>query len=273
MGKKIAIVGTTASLVDAPYDDESWEIWGLNGAYKAMKRWDMWFDLHDLDVLKKIHQPEYFPFLANAGNKLMLNAKTDEFPDAGVFPYQELASNYRKYFTNTVSWLIAYAMEQEDIEEIGIWGVNMAQDTEYGKQRPSCEYFLGLAEGRGIKVTIPESSEILKASHLYGVEPIPAIMAKVPDKLREMKISQTDVLKELEEKKGELNFINGYLQGVLKSNDYDTKKKYDDAKPMIIAEKQNRASQLNNEISEYYDKKAYWQGAMDLMQYYVVNWG
>ena len=139
MSKKIAIIGTTTSLQDAPYNDESWEIWGLNGAYMAVPRWTRWFDMHDMSILKQHHQPAYFDFLDKAGDKLMLNKKYDECPDARVFPYQELVEKYGRYFTNTVSWLIALALEEEDVEEIGIWGVNMAQDTEYAQQRPSCE--------------------------------------------------------------------------------------------------------------------------------------
>ena len=46
-----------------------------------------------------------------------------------------------------------------------MYGVDMAQDTllaaEYSEQRPSCEYFIGLAEGAGIRVDIPGGSDLL----------------------------------------------------------------------------------------------------------------
>ena len=41
---------------------------------------------------------------------------------------------------------------------------------EYAAQRPSCEYFLGIAVGRGIKVTIPTTSDLLAARGLYGFD-------------------------------------------------------------------------------------------------------
>lgn len=276
MGRKIAIVGTTTSLADAPYGDESWELWGLNGAYKAMRRWDRWFDMHDLSILKIHHDPEYFDFLKAAGSKLSMNKEYDEYPEAEVFPFQELVDKYGRYFTNTISWLIAHALEQDDVEEIGIWGVNMAQDTEYAKQRPSCEYFLGIAEGRGIKVTIPAASEMLKASHLYGWEPLPGMIAKIPDKQRELKLNYEDVLRNLESSKGKLYHINGYLQGMHEMYGILNKGKKKDIqgfKDGKAAECKNEASNLDKEINQLLDKKAYWQGAQDLMQYYVVNWG
>lgn len=38
----------------------------------------------------------------------------------------------------------------------------MAADDEYGYQRPNCEYLIGLARGRGIKVVIPDESPLCK---------------------------------------------------------------------------------------------------------------
>jgi hypothetical protein len=275
MGRKIAIVGTTTSLVDAPYDDETWELWGLNGAYKAMRRWDRWFDMHDLSILKKYHDPAYFDFLAKAGDKLTMNNEYDEYPEAGVFPFQELVDKYGRYFSNTISWLIAYALEQDDVEEIGLWGVNMAQDTEYAKQRPSCEYFLGIAVGRDIKITIPEASEMLKTTHLYGWEPTPSFIAKIPDKQRELKLNHEDVLRNLESSKGKLHHVNGYLQGMAETYDFMKSAKKKDVEGYMNgkrAECQHEAKMLDRETNQLLDKKAYWQGATDLMQYYVVNW-
>jgi hypothetical protein len=280
MSKKIAIIGTTTSMMDAPYKDNSWEIWGLNGAYSGIPKWDRWFDMHDMSVLKQVHKPTYFDFLKSAKDKLMLNKKYKDFPDAGVFPYQELVDKYGKYFTNTVSWLIAYAIEQEP-EEIAIYGVNMAQDTEYAKQRPSCEYFLGIAQGKGIKVTIPESSEMLKATHLYGFEKVPSIIAKMPDKRREINCNQNEIEKELEEAKSKVNQINGYIQAIndfYEKNIKDIKdkeviKKIDNFKKEHIEDAKNQAYAIKVNINELCDKKAYWKGANDLLNYFKINWG
>jgi hypothetical protein len=65
--------------------------------------------------------------------------------------------------------MIAMAV-MEGYEEIGVYGVDMAQNTEYDHQRPSCEYFLGFARGRGIKVTLPKTSDLLQCRWLYGFE-------------------------------------------------------------------------------------------------------
>lgn len=79
------------------------------------------------------------------------------------------------YLTNTISYMLALAI-LEGYEEIGIWGVDMAVSSElrgkneYSWQRPSCEFFLGIAVGMGIKVYIPPTADLLKTRHLYGFE-------------------------------------------------------------------------------------------------------
>ena len=46
----------------------------------------------------------------------------------------------------------------------------MAVGSEWQNQRPSCEYFIGMAEGMGIKVTIPDEADLLKTRFIYGFE-------------------------------------------------------------------------------------------------------
>jgi len=39
---------------------------------------------------------------------------------------------------------------------------------EYAFQRPSCEYYIGIAQGRGINITIPDGSDLIKNRFIYG---------------------------------------------------------------------------------------------------------
>jgi hypothetical protein len=45
-----------------------------------------------------------------------------------------------------------------------------SHNTEYGSQRPSCEYWLGIAAGKGIKIYTAEPSDLLLTTFLYGFE-------------------------------------------------------------------------------------------------------
>jgi hypothetical protein len=99
----------------------------------------------------------------------MMQRHFNDIPCSVPFPRKVLEEKYGAYFTNTISWEIALATHI-GVEEIHIYGVNMATDIEYQSQRPSCEYYIGLARGKGTKVYIPPESDLLKAFYSYGFE-------------------------------------------------------------------------------------------------------
>lgn len=279
MGKKIAIIGTTASMLDAPYNDSEWEIWGLNGAYTAIPRFDRWFDMHDLDIIKEAHEPKYIDFLTQCDDKLMLNKSYKELPKAKVFPYDKLIENNRRYFSNTVAWLIAYAIEQKP-DAIGIWGINMATDTEYTHQRPCCEYYLGVAEGKGIEVIIPDTSELLKYNRLYGIDPLNPIMVKLPDKEREIRSSHNALLKQISDCEGTVHNINGYMQGVRDTIDTVLKDAQNNKLKKTLHELEvekskvtkEAATKINQEIIALDKRKINLEGALNYNEYLKLIW-
>ncbi len=84
------------------------------------------------------------------------------FPNVEKYPFRQVAETIGEYYYNSS---IAYAMAlaiHEGAEEIGIYGVDMKADDEYGYQRPNMEYLVGLARGKGIKVHIPKESPLCK---------------------------------------------------------------------------------------------------------------
>lgn len=166
---KVAVVGlspTTHHL--APWRDASWEKWGLpwdsEAAVSVMSRC---FEMHDWRLLTGPHskrKPSYFDLLRDLP-RLYLQAEQAEIPNAEAYPFERVASVIgRPYWNSSISYAMALAIA-EGAEEIGIWGVDMAGDDEYGYQRPNMEWLVGVAEGRGIKVHIPEASPLCKYQH------------------------------------------------------------------------------------------------------------
>jgi hypothetical protein len=195
---KIAIIGKApSSRLIAPYDDPSWEIWSLSDNYNVIPRWDRWFEIHDLDRYKELYPPYYdwMAALPAGGKPLYISEARAEIPAGVPFPWQQLVAKYGRYFTNTISWQIVFAIEElrrliqavdgapsgsegeltpEDYRRhgamIGIWGVDMATNTEYAHQRPSCEYFMGWVKGLGIELLCPDECDMLKVARMYGIE-------------------------------------------------------------------------------------------------------
>ena len=184
--KKIAIVGCSDTKHLAPHNDPSWEMWGMNNAYTNVPRRTGWFEIHPIKftdgkyfrrklirracgVVKRVRgqMETYIRDLAGLDVPVYMQQHWDAIPKSVPYPLQDITSRFGDYFTNSVSYMIALAIMQ-GATTIGCYGVDMATGSEYGPQRPSCEYFLGIAVGLGIKIVIPKQMDLLKTKFLYG---------------------------------------------------------------------------------------------------------
>ncbi len=195
--KKIAIIGCSDHKEKAPWGDDEWEMWGVNNLYISltpaqMKNVGKWFEIHNIEKLLngqflRRKDPKfrgqdvnnYIADLAKLPCPIYMQKHWDEVPTSIVYPIQDIINILKTdYFTNTVSYEIAIAiigiMQGLYDPTIGIWGVDMAVksdlmgNSEYSHQKPSCEFFLGLAAGMGINIILPPESDLLKARFLYA---------------------------------------------------------------------------------------------------------
>jgi hypothetical protein len=189
--KKIAIVGCSDSKDLAPYDDKTWQIWAMNNSFAHVKRQDAWFEIHPIKKdekgnfkRRKLIQPgvfewadnfrgqpmeDYIKNLAALNVPIYMQQHWNEIPQSIPYPLAEITSRFGRYFTNSVSYMIALAI-LDGATDIGCFGVDMATGSEYGPQRPSCEWMLGIAAGLGIRLTIPDQADLLKTMFLYAFE-------------------------------------------------------------------------------------------------------
>lgn len=159
---KVAIVGLSPASHDlAPWDDPSWKKWGLPWDEGYWVRLDRCFEMHDMRLLESEHckRPSgYMDRLLSLDNLYMQHSY---WPGARRFPFEEVAQTTGPYWNSSIAYMLAMAIH-EGAEEIGIYGVDMKGEDEYGYQRPNMEYLIGLARGKGIKVHIPDSSPLCK---------------------------------------------------------------------------------------------------------------
>ena len=216
---KIAIVGkASTSRGLAPYGDHDWEIWLIHDMYKEKDRWTRFFEIHDLDFVKQ-HRPEDYVWLMDHQREVYIRDPHQDFPNANLFPWRELVERFGNYFTNTISWQIAYAI-QLGATTIGIYGVDMSCDAatngEYQHQRPSCEYFIGLARGMGIEVIVPKECDLLKTHRLYAVEAPTALESKMDRRVVEI----TKRVQHYQQEEQEAHDNAVYMRGVLDNTNY-----------------------------------------------------
>lgn len=245
--RKIGLVGFTISYQDAPWGDPEWDIFPCNNLHTQIgeeltKQATGWFNLHDLAQLEDetagpgVYDPAHAKFLREAHCPVFVLDPKPGWPTAVKFPRQEILEWWaergvagKRYFTNSVSWMIAYAIVRlvttgDGTGEIGLWGIDMAQGSEYASQRPSCEYWLGLAEGMGLKVTVARRADLLRCAFLYGddeysedfVIKMRSRTAELESRLNDMNQQVAQTLSNLEQ----MRYVQHQLTGALESQRY-----------------------------------------------------
>ena len=145
--RKVCIIGTTPSAAEAPYDDESWEIWGVSHRHDYVTRATRWFELHT-------HQHEPHDWADEWDENLAKWTQDCELWDLDRYPVESIKNAYGTYFlTSTVAWMMALAID-EGVDEIMLWGVDLEHKEEYRDQRAGVKHFIQLAEFAGIKMHV-----------------------------------------------------------------------------------------------------------------------
>lgn len=203
--RKVAIVGgalTSQGL--APYDDESWEIWGLNEI--PLPRVDRMFELHTWD---KVSASEKVWLTANTTVPVYMHHPVDDVSMAVRYPSEAIRKEFPSYFTSSVPWMIALAI-YEGVDELAVYGVD-AFDDEHVPFRAAIEYFIGVATGRGIPVYVPPEADILKCRFQYGLE-TPMLLENLDARLKELTEKSAHYAQEQLQASLNKAFIEGALE-------------------------------------------------------------
>ncbi len=217
MGTHVAIVGTAESLTQAPFGDGSIEIWAVPAVLSrpGVTRVTRIFELHGKPVVD-----HYLNAMTASGAAIMLQDRRDDIPNSERYPIEDVTRMFGSYLTNSISYMMAYAM-LVCVDRIDLYGIKMSYTTEYAEQRPSCEYFIGLARGKGIEVSVHQDSDLLKASYLYGYgspSPVRAVIAgrirKYQDNLEKLQAELDRVSNSIEQHRGALTAAKYFLQAL-----------------------------------------------------------
>jgi hypothetical protein len=159
------------------------EIWGLNSSYKDREgQMDRMFIIHDIRETMFHEAHNLVPELNALGIPIHTAGTYQVLDNCCEFPVKEIINRFgREYMVNAIAWMIAMACYLEP-KELHLYGVDYAFGVDLN-EKGSTEYWLGRAEGMGIKLHVPMSSHILKPpwsmSPLYGY----VIQRSVPDGL------------------------------------------------------------------------------------------
>ena len=203
---KVSIVGFAPSSmrdVRHVWDDPDMEVWGINQLYMPgafpgiVEHATRWFQIHhrssydqtverDMTHHKWLSEQKTFP--------IYMAKREPDIPMSVAFPKDEILMHYRKYFTNTITWMIVLA-HYEGFKEVHLYGIDMAQDSEYAFERPSVEWAVGLFDGcidpitkeKKRTIVIPEKSDICKSAFLYPFDDTAPLKTKLQSRRVELR--------------------------------------------------------------------------------------
>lgn len=216
---KVALIGTApSSRMLAPFADTSWKIWACSpGNMNLLPRVDVWFELHGnlLWPECKSYGEPYIEWLKKQTFPVFMQDKSF-VPNALVFPKDQMVSEFGPdFFTSSFAWMMAYAITQ-GAKEIALYGIDMASRDEYILQRPGFFFFRHIAQSRGIKVSAPNESDIMRSPGLYGYSEVTPFGRKILAREQEIK-QRLDGMKQEAQR---LQHSITYLEGAVEDVDY-----------------------------------------------------
>jgi len=188
--KKVIILGMGHSLFDWVHEcygemqvisEPGVEIWSINYAGFAMHS-HVCFNMHDLESEENTAHRTIFEAYAKIPHLKVVSIKSyDWLPNSYEYPLQEIMEDpYSSvpYFTNSTSYLIAYAIACR-AKEIRIYGCDFDYDerllqvNKFERGRANMEFWLGRASAYGCLLTVAQHSTLLAASEIKQSGRIP----------------------------------------------------------------------------------------------------
>lgn len=143
---KIAIVGMSPYTEEIPEDFEVWVIALYIGHFT---RYNRAFECHEQKPTKNSAKD----FIEDPWCEFYVPEHlADIYPKAKLIPVEAIAKKYKRAFGSTISYMLAQAI-YEEVDEIGLFGVRLDAKDEYIQQKPSAYFWIGVANGLGIKTT------------------------------------------------------------------------------------------------------------------------
>ena len=169
--RKIAMCGTAPSTRELiPWNTE-WEVWGQADCTHDATNPARWFDIAPFHRIVN-EFPDYHEWQKQIDFPIYMRDVWDAVPTSVPFPFQEVGDAYGiEFMTATLTWMMGLACREHEqgntVGVIGLFGYDMALDSEYSFQRPGIKHMewvcrqhmaaLGLPE---IKVYIPNGSDL-----------------------------------------------------------------------------------------------------------------
>ena len=228
---KCWICGMAPTIAQLPPDaEDSGEIWKINEAYRLDAYYDRpvkatrWFQLHKRwDYTRRqnrasttINVKDHWAWLRQDHDfPIYMQQEWEDIPDSVEFPLDEMCKDFGiegnphlVYFRNSTAYLIAFAVWM-GFKEIGIYGWELASETEMMYEKPSALFWLGIAAAYlgPENIDIPVGSKLAGwGQRRYAYDDVPAVnRMHVESRMGDAKQKEYQALRELRRLPSDLN--------------------------------------------------------------------
>lgn len=171
--REIIILGSGPKWDTCPFDKETWVVGKMLAVYPDKPiRADMIFALDDLEHLLTIRRgvftrQQFIDRINKAGVPYFSSQPHPEISLSREYPLKEVMDALKvPYFANTIAYMIAYAIHQQ-VTSISLYGVAQMGAHEYVAEKGCVEFWLGMAMGMGIQVSVETPSLLMRNTSEY----------------------------------------------------------------------------------------------------------
>ena len=172
----VQILGTAPNLSLTPPLTEGMERWGCNSPGIYARRWresdilttyTRWFNMHSRRHMRSTYL-DWYRWYGDQTKPIVLQEVQPDIPASVAFPRDEVMEFFgTRYFTNTASWQIAYAI-MLGAPRLELGGFLLRRDSQHDFERPCFFYWVEEAQRRGVDIWLPPDLEITKGGSPHG---------------------------------------------------------------------------------------------------------
>lgn len=181
--RKVAVCGAHG-VRSMPWDDPSYECWAINNFWNVARDREgrlaasRWWEQHQVtpdvagsDAGRAIQNAYDLEWIYTCPVPIYVTEPVPENPNAVVWPIEDYSRRYRDYWACTFAMQIATALD-EGFEELAVHGLGLLMGTkrEATVESACVAYWLGLAEGRGMRIVLRPEDLLLRHFARYGHE-------------------------------------------------------------------------------------------------------
>lgn len=170
-------LGGSSALVD--------EVWGINALGDVIKC-DRVFHMDDVRIqeVRAKARPDgniakMLGWLKQHPGPIYTSRVHDDYPGLVGMPIEDMINNLHfAYFNSTAAWAIAYAIHI-GVKKIALFGIDFTYSNSHQaeKGRACCEFWIGIAAQRGIKIQLPRSTTLMDSietqqDRFYGYDTV-----------------------------------------------------------------------------------------------------